>query len=77
MLLHRNQAEEARKILEETISTLMHEIQQNPRIEPPHGLLALGYSKLAVSLRQLGQKDQASEAERKAEHEASLASGSR
>lgn len=77
VLLHRNQAEEARNILEETISTLMHEIQQNPRIEPPHGLLALGYSKLAVSLRQLGQKDQASEAERKAEHEASLASGSR
>lgn len=76
-MLHRNRAEEAQKILEETISTLMRQLEARPDIPPPHGLLALGYSKLAVALRQMGEKSQADEAERKAKHEETLASGSR
>ena len=76
-MLHRNEPEEARKILGETISTLMGQLQTRPDIPPPHGLLALGYSKLAVALRQIGEKNQADEAERKAKHEQSLVSPSR
>lgn len=76
-LLHRNEPEEARKILGETISTLMGQLETRPDIPPPHGLLALGYSKLAVSLRQMREENQADEAERKAKQEESLASGSR
>jgi tetratricopeptide (TPR) repeat protein len=77
VILHRNQPEEARKTLEDTISTLLSQIKARPDIPPPHGLLALGYSKLAVSLRQVGEKDQSYEAELKAKKEESLASGSR
>lgn len=76
-MLHRNRPEEAREILGETISTLMDQLETRPDIPPPHGLLALGYSKLAVALRQTGEKNQADEAERKAKHEESLASGLR
>jgi len=76
-LLHRNQALEARTTLEETISTLLRQLERSPEVPRPHELVSLGYSKLAVALRQLGERDQADEVERKAEHEESLASGSR
>jgi len=55
--------------LEETISTLLRQLEQRPDIPPPHELLALGYSKLATALRQAGEKDLADEATRKAEQE--------
>jgi len=68
-LIRRNQLGEARTELEETISALLRQLEQRPEIPPPHELLALGYSKLAIALRQAGEKDQADEAARKAEQE--------
>ena len=71
-LIRRNLPGEARTELEDTISTLLRQLEQRPEIPPPHELLALGYSKLAVALRQLGEGDRADEAERKAEQERSV-----
>jgi eukaryotic-like serine/threonine-protein kinase len=68
-LIRRNQPAEARTELEATISTLLHQLEQRPDVSSPHDLLALGYSKLAIALRQAGEKDQADEAEHKAEQE--------
>ena len=68
-LIHRNQPAEARAELESTIITLLRQLEQKPETPRPHDLLALGYSKLAVALRQLGEKDKADEAARKAEQE--------
>ena len=68
-LIRRNQPGEARTELEETISALLRQLEQRPDIPPPHDLLALGYSKLAIALRQAGENDQADEAARKAEQE--------
>jgi len=68
-LIRRNQPDEARTELEETISALLRQLEQRPDIPPPHDLLALGYSKLAIALRQAGERDQADEAARKAEQE--------
>ena len=75
-LIRREQPREARTELEETISALMRQLEQRPDLPPPHGLLALGYSKLSVALRQLGEKDGADEAGRKAEQEQSAVSRS-
>ena len=71
-LIRRNLPGEARTELEDTISTLLRQLEQRREIPPPHELLALGYSKLAVALRQLGEGDRADEAERKAEQERSV-----
>jgi serine/threonine protein kinase/tetratricopeptide (TPR) repeat protein len=68
-LIRRNQPAEARTELEETISTLLRQLEQKPDIPPPHDLLALGYSKLAVALRQAGDAALAEEAARKAQQE--------
>ncbi|MCX6928017.1 MAG: serine/threonine-protein kinase [Verrucomicrobia bacterium] len=68
-MLHRNQPEQARAELEDAITTLRRQLDQRPEVKPPHDLLALGYSKLAIALRQSGEKDQADEAARKAEQE--------
>ena len=70
-LLHRNQPGEARAELEDAISTLLRQLKRRPEIQPPHDLLALGYSKLAIALRQAGEKGLADEAARKAERERS------
>jgi tetratricopeptide (TPR) repeat protein len=61
-LLRRNQPVEARTELESTISELLRQLERNPTIQAPHDLLALGYSKLEIALRQLGEKALATEA---------------
>ena len=68
-VIHLNQPAEARVGLEGTISTLLRQLEQKPETPRPHDLLALGYSKLAVALRQLGEKEKADEAAQKAEQE--------
>jgi eukaryotic-like serine/threonine-protein kinase len=68
-LLRRNQPGEARDELEDAISTLLRQLARRPEIQPPHDLLALGYSKLAIALRQAGENGLADEAARKAEQE--------
>lgn len=68
-LIHWNQSAEARGELEETILTLLRQLEQKPETPRPHDLLALGYSKLAIALRQLGERDKADEATQKAEQE--------
>jgi tetratricopeptide (TPR) repeat protein len=67
--LKRNQPGEARTELEAALSTLVRQQEQRPGIRPPHELLALGYSKLEVALRQCGEQDKADQAARKAERE--------
>jgi tetratricopeptide (TPR) repeat protein len=68
-LIHRNQPIEARVELEETIPTLLRQLEQKPETPRPQDLLALGYSKLAIALRQIGEGDKADEAAQKAEQE--------
>jgi serine/threonine protein kinase/tetratricopeptide (TPR) repeat protein len=68
-LLRRNQPGEARTELEATITALLHQQEQKPAMQPPHELLALGYSKLEIALRQLGEKALANEAAHKAGQE--------
>jgi len=68
-LIRQNQPSEARTELEETISALRRQWEQRPELSPPRDLLALGYSRLAVALRQLGERDAADEAELQAERE--------
>jgi len=68
-LIWRNQSGEARVELTETISTLLRPREQRPEVPPPHDLLALGYAKLAIALRQAGENAQAEEAARQAEQE--------
>ena len=68
-LIHRNQPAEARVELEETLAILLHQLEQKPETPRPHDLLSLGYSKLAIALRQLGEKEKADEATQKAEQE--------
>ena len=68
-LIRRDQTREARTELEGAISTLLQQQELRPELPPPHDLLALGYSKLAIALRQAAEKDQADEAARKAEQE--------
>ena len=68
-LIREDQTREARTELEGAISTLLQQQERRPELPPPHDLLALGYSKLAIALRQAGEKDQADEAARKAEQE--------
>jgi eukaryotic-like serine/threonine-protein kinase len=68
-LIRRNQPGPARIELEETIPTLLRQLEQRPDTSRPHDLLELGYSKLAIALRQLGETDRAEEAGHKAELE--------
>ncbi len=68
-LLRRNQPDAARTELEGTISALLLQLKQRPEIHPPHDLLALGYSKLELALRQAGEQGLADDAGRKAEQE--------
>ncbi len=72
-LLHRNQAQEARAVLEEAISTLLHQLDQGPTAPRPHELLSLGYSRLAIAVRQVGEPQQATEVAQKAEKERAAA----
>ena len=72
-LLQRNQPREARTELEETISTLLHQLERRPELPAPHDLLAMGYSKLATTLRQLGERSLADQATRKAAEERAAA----
>jgi len=48
---------------------LLRQLEQRPNTPPPHDLIALGYSKFSIALRQIEEKDKAEEAERKAERE--------
>jgi tetratricopeptide (TPR) repeat protein len=68
-LIRQNQPDKARTELEGTISALLFQLEQKPEIHPPHDLLALGYSKLEIVLRQAGEQGMADEAARKAEQE--------
>jgi len=68
-LIRRDQSGEARAELAATISTLLRRLEKRPAAPPPHDLLALGYAKLAIALRQTGENDKADEAARKAEQE--------
>jgi tetratricopeptide (TPR) repeat protein len=68
-LIRRNQPGEARTELEDALATLLRELAQSPALPPPHDLLALGYSKLALALRATGENGRADEAARKAERE--------
>lgn len=63
-LIQRDRPGEARTELEHTISTLLRQLEQTPQTNRPHDLLALGYSKLAIALRKLGETDRAKEVER-------------
>jgi tetratricopeptide (TPR) repeat protein len=72
-LIRRNQPGEARAELEGTISTLVRQLELRPETHPPHDLLALGYAKLEIALRQTGEKGLADEAARKAEQERNAA----
>jgi hypothetical protein len=68
-LIRLDQTSEARTELQATVSTLVLQLKQRPEIHAFHEVLALGYSKLAIALRQTGEDDQAEEAARKAEQE--------
>ena len=68
-LIRQDQPSEARAELEETISTLLRQLEQRPDISALHDLFALGYSKLAVALREAGEETQADEAARRAEQQ--------
>jgi serine/threonine protein kinase len=68
-LIRQNQPAQARGELEESISTLLRQLKQRPEIRPPHDVLALAYSRLAIALRQTGEKERAEEAAWKAEQE--------
>jgi tetratricopeptide (TPR) repeat protein len=68
-LIRKDQMREARTELEGAISTLLEQQERRPETPRPHDLLALGYSKLAIALRQAGDKDQADDAAKKAEQE--------
>ncbi len=72
-LLHRNQAEAARTVLEETLPTLVRQVEPNPEVSRPHNLLALGYSRLEIALRQIGERELAKEAAQRAEKERAAA----
>ena len=72
-LLQRNQPGAARTELEDTMATLLRQLERKPALAPPHGLLALGYSKLEAALRQAGEYARADEVARKAEQERNAA----
>ena len=71
-LIRRTQPGEARTELEDTIAALLRQLEKNPEIRAPHDLLALGYGKLEVALRQAGEKNLADEAARKADQERNI-----
>jgi len=66
VLIRRNQPTEARGELEESLSTLRRLVEQTPEMRPPHEVLALGYDRLAMALRQTGDPARAEEMARKA-----------
>ncbi len=68
-LAHQDRATEAQADLQEAIGSLERQLEQRPEVPRPHNLLALGYSRLAMVLRQAGQREQADQATRKAEEE--------
>ncbi len=70
-MTRQNRASQAVVELEEAISSLLREVGKSPDTARPHDLLALGYSRLAVALRQAGEMERADEAARKAEAERS------
>ena len=55
-LLQRNQPGAARTELEGTLATLVGQLEQRPELHPPHDLLAMGYARLEIALRQLGAR---------------------
>ena len=69
VLIRRNQPGEGRTELEGTISALVRQLEQRPEINSLHDLLALGYSKLEIALREAGENGLAAEAARKAAQE--------
>ena len=68
-LIRRDRPTEARRELEETVAALLRQLEQRPEMQSPHDLLALGYARLAIALRQAGERSLADEAARKAEQE--------
>ena len=68
-LLRQNQPGAARTELEETMAALRRQGQQRPEMPPPHALLAFGYSRLEMALREDGEPGLADAAARQAEQE--------
>lgn len=72
-MIRQDLASQAVAELEVALASLSRELERRLETPWPHDLLALGYSKLAIALRQSGQKERAEEAARKAEEERSAA----
>jgi serine/threonine protein kinase len=72
-MTRQNRASQAVVELEEAMSSLLQGLEKSPDTARPHDLLALGYSRLAIALREAGEKERADEAARKAEEERSAA----
>ncbi len=68
-MIRQDRASQAVVELEAGLTSLSRELEGRPETPRPHDLLALGYSRLAIALRQTGQKERAEEAARKAEAE--------
>jgi chaperone required for assembly of F1-ATPase len=66
-LIRRNQPVEACAELQTTMASLQQQSERQPALAPPHDLLALGYSRLAIALRATGENERAEEAARMAE----------
>jgi eukaryotic-like serine/threonine-protein kinase len=75
VLIRQNRSSQALIELDGTLSSLLHQLEKSPEIPRPHDLLALAYSRLAMALRQTGEREQADEAARKAEEERSAVRG--
>ena len=65
VLIRKNQVEEARSELEATISSLLTQLKAKPGSASIQDILAFGYTKLEIALRQSGESDLAQEAARK------------
>ena len=72
-LIRQDLAPQAVVELEAALTSLSRELERRPEMPRPRDLLAVGYSKLAIALRQTGQKERAEEAARTAEEERSAA----
>ena len=68
-LRRRDQPGEARAELDGVISALSLQLTQNPTMNSLHDMLAWSYSQLEKALRQAGEEDLATQAERKADQE--------
>jgi tetratricopeptide (TPR) repeat protein len=75
-LIRQNRSAQALVELEEALSSLLRQYEERPETLRPHNLLALGYSGLAMALRETGERDRPDEAPRKAEEERNGVRGS-